>query len=110
MTDRTSLDAIGGAGCKASVEVLKHGHPDVLPSVQSGIIAALKFKRLDRIVLSEEGHREIRELRGKPGIVIGNGLTPQVFEVCWWIGKGRFAVWANHQDNLQLDPECKVQP
>ena len=32
MSDRTILDAIGGARCKASVEASKHGHPDVLPA------------------------------------------------------------------------------
>jgi hypothetical protein len=32
MSEHTSIDAIGGAGCKASVEVLKRGHPDVLPA------------------------------------------------------------------------------
>ena len=110
MRDHTSIDAIGGTGCKASVEVLKRSHPDVLDPIRTGTLAALKFRRLARVVLSEEGHKEIQNLRGKHGVVIGNGMTPQVFEVCWWIGKGRFVIWANHESNLQLDPSCEVQP
>jgi hypothetical protein len=42
MTDRTSLDAIGGAGCKASVEVLKRGHPDVLPNGSASVTERLR--------------------------------------------------------------------
>jgi hypothetical protein len=42
MTDRISLDAIGGAGCKASVEVLKRGHPDVLPNGSASVTERLR--------------------------------------------------------------------